>query len=241
MHLAITNKDIYKEKERGERRINNLAHILLEKEVINLTYYRINETFFDTWSEESAYVLGYLFADASIYRGDGSRYEIIISASRLETIETVKELMGAEHPIRSKGPSSYQMRIGSKALIEVLEDFGLTENKTANLTYPEIPLEYERHFIRGYFDGKGSFMIESGRRIVSNFSGACYTFMERLRDRLVTHGLSLATIHQYGVGDSSNQLRYYVRDTRRLAHLIYDEARVYSSEQRARYEGGYRS
>lgn len=203
--------------------------------------YNVNEEFFSTWTEQSAYVLGYLFADGSIYRGDGSRYEIIVSASREETLNIVRDLMEAEHPIRQKGPNSYQMRIGSKVLVEVLEAFGLTENKTLNLTYPEVPLEMERHFIRGYFDGKGSFMIENNRRIVSNFSGACLGFIESLRDRLILHGLANATVHQYGAGDSSNQLRYYVRDTRRLANLLYTEARVFSSEQRARYEGGYRS
>lgn len=206
-----------------------------------MNYYHINENFFDNWSEESAYVLGYLFADASIYRGEGDRYEIIVSASRLETLSLVKELLGAEHPVRVKSPNSYQMRIGSKVLVEILDRFGLTENKTTNLTYPEVPLEYESHFIRGYFDGKGSFMIENNRRIVSNFSGASYQFIEILRDRLIVHGLNNAVIHQYGEGNASNQLRYYVKDTRRLFHLFYDEARVYSREQRARYEGGYRN
>jgi hypothetical protein len=202
--------------------------------------YELNEGFFNEWTEESAYALGYLYADASIYRGDGGRYEIIVSGSRLENLNAIKRLLGAGHPIRVIPPASYQVRIGSKSLVEKLESLGLTENKTVNLTYPDVPAEFEPAFLRGYFDGKGSFMIERGRRIVSNFSGACYQFMETLRDHLVHYGLGDAEIHQYGEGDSSNQIRYYVRDTRRLYHLLYDDARIYSSEQRARYEGGYR-
>lgn len=200
----------------------------------------VNEEIFSSLTEESLYVLGYLMADACIYRGMGSRYEIIVSASRLETIERIKELLSAGHSIKQIGPNCYQMRIGSKVLVEVLEELGLSENKTTNLSYPTIPFPLERHFIRGYFDGKGSFMIEAGRRIVSNFSGASYAFIEALRDRLVLHGLSNANIHHYGEGDASCQLRYYVKDTRRLYHLLYDDARCFSSEQRARYEGGYR-
>lgn len=202
--------------------------------------YKLNEHIFDEWNERSAYLLGYLFADACIYRGSGNRYEIIISGTRLETLEIVKEILEAEHPIRTKGPRCYQLRIGSKILVETLESLGLTENKTVNLTYPPIPREVERHFIRGYFDGKGSFMIERNRRIVSNFSGACYEFMESLRDRLVLYGLNRANIHQYGEGDASNQIRYYVRDTRRLYELLYQGASIYSRTQRARYERGYR-
>jgi intein/homing endonuclease len=203
--------------------------------------YAIDTEFFNEWTEESAYVLGYLFADACIYKGDGSRNEIIISSSRQETIELIKRLLGAGHPIKSIPPASYRMQIGSKTLVETLESFGLTENKVVNLTYPDVPEEFEPAFIRGYFDGKGSFLIENGRRITSNFSSASYQFIERLRDRLIHYGLNEANIHQYGDGDSSNQIRYYVRDTRRLYHLLYDQARIYSSEQRGRYDGGYRN
>jgi hypothetical protein len=203
--------------------------------------YPLDKHIFDQWSEESAYLLGYLFADACIYKYDGSRNEIIISSSRRETIEQVKTLLGAvNHPVRQPTPGSYQLRIGSKELVDKLEEFGLTENKTLNLTYPDIPEEYELTFIRGYFDGKGSFMIEPGRRIVSGFSGGSYPFVEALRDRLIRYGLGRAEIHQYGEGDSSNHIRYYVNDTRRLYSLLYDGARIYSSEQRGRYEGGYR-
>lgn len=210
--------------------------------MIILKPYTVNEQFFDELTEASAYVLGYLFADASIYRGaNGSRYEIIVSAPRREPLALIKELMEAEHVIRPKPPNSYQLRIGNKVLVQALDDFGLSETKVANLTYPQIPEEVERHFIRGYFDGKGSFMVENNRRIVSNFSGASYQFIETLRDRLIVHGLSAATIHQYGAMNASNQIRYYVKDTRRLYHLLYDDARVYSSYQRARYEGGYRN
>lgn len=209
-----------------------------------MSSYTINEDFFDSpWSEEKAYVLGYFFADSSIYRGEiRDRYEITISGSRLESLETIKELMESDHPIRQVGPGSYQIKVGSRQLVEYLEQLGLSDNKSETLTYPQgIPQDYERHFVRGYFDGKGSFMIESGRRIVSNFSGASLEFMEALRDRLVVHGMSRANIHQYGEGGSSNMIRYYVRDTRHLVSLLYDEARIFSREQRERYLGGYRN
>lgn len=205
--------------------------------------YSLNEFILDSWTEESAYLLGYLFADGCVYRGmEGVRYELIVSASRPGTLEGIRDILGSDHPIRQKeGSEARQLRIGSKHIVERLEELGLEENKTITLTYPPVPREVERHFIRGYFDGKGSFMIENNRRIVSNFSGASYVFMESLRDRLVLHGLTAANIHRYGPDKSTTVLRYYVRDTRRLYHLMYSDAGVYSGEQKARYDRGYRS
>jgi len=202
--------------------------------------YSINEQLFDTWNEASLYILGYLWADGSIYRGDQrDRYEITISSTRMETLETLKEYLQSEHPIKTISEGSAQLNIGSKAIVERLEALGLTDCKVQTLRYPPIPVELERHFIRGYFDGKGSFMIEQGRRIVTNISGGCLVFIEQLRDKLVEHGLGRAEIHQYGEGRSSNALRYYVRDTRRLCNLMYTDAEIYSREQKARYDRGW--
>jgi hypothetical protein len=201
----------------------------------------VHEEYFDTLDEEKAYLLGYLFADASIYRGTtGRRHEIIISSDNREMLELIKQRTGAQNPIRPRPPGSYQMRIGSRHMAERLHDLGLTEDKKMNLIYPELPADLEKHFIRGYFEGKGSFVVEPGRRIISCFSSACPTFMEALRDRLILYGLSAAQVLHNGPDDCSHQLRYYVKDTRKLYHVLYDEARIYSSDKRSRYEGGYR-
>lgn len=202
--------------------------------------YTLNETIFDNITNEyEAYALGYLFAKGSIYKGiNNDRYELTISGTEKELLYKIREVLNSTHPIKQKG-NGYVIRISNRTLVDKLEELGLTTYKSDTLIYPEyIPEELERHFIRGYFDGKGSFIIERNRRITSNISAGSYRFIEGLRDKLVLYGLNRAEIHQYGNRNATNVIRYYVNDTRKLFNLLYFEARIYSSEQVQRYRRG---
>lgn len=60
----------------------------------------------------------------------------------------------------------------------------MKENKSLTLQYPKISDEYDRDFIRGYFDGDGSISvpkIKNNTRV--NFVGS-HDFCESLRDKL---------------------------------------------------------
>ena len=202
--------------------------------------YTINEEYLATINNESgAYVLGYLYAKGSIYRGpNNNRYEVTISGTDYDTLYNIKEAIGSNHPINTKG-DSYNIRIINKKFAEVLELKGLTTYKSDTLIYPtNIPEELKIPFIRGYFDGKGSFIIEKDRRIISSISGGSLRFIEGLRDDLVALGLNRAEIHQYGARESTNIIRYYVYDTRRLFNLLYADAGIYSRVQRDSFISG---
>ena len=202
--------------------------------------YNLNEKSLATINNESeAYVLGYLYANGSVYRGeDNNRYELTISGTDEELLYNIKEVIGAEHPVKQRG-NSYNIRIVNKKFVESLESKGLTTYKSDTLEYPnDIPEEFVIPFIRGYFDGKGTFQIEKERRIISTLSGGSLRFIEGLRDNLVALGLSHAKVHQYGARESTNIIRYYVYDTRRLFGLLYSDARIYSRVQRDRYLSG---
>lgn len=60
------------------------------------------------------------------------------------------------HSVKNSG--SIRISIASKLLIEDLKNYGIVQNKTYNeLHLPNIEPSLIRHFIRGYFDGDGSF------------------------------------------------------------------------------------
>lgn len=199
--------------------------------------YTIDEDYFDQLDNEYvAYVLGYLYAKGSVFRGqEGERYELTISGTDKRLLERIKRLMQSTHPIKDNG-DSFKIRVASKAFVLKLQDLGLTANKTQTLMYPNfLNNNNERHFMRGYFDGKGSFMIEAGRRVTANIAAGSYRFIEGFRDRLVSLGLSKANIHQYGAMQSTNIIRYYIKDTKKLYGLLYSDARIYSRTQEDRY------
>lgn len=44
-------------------------------------------------------------------------------------------------------------------MVERLIQLGVVPRKTGKESFPEMPLEFERDFIRGYFDGDGCLMV----------------------------------------------------------------------------------
>jgi intein/homing endonuclease len=199
----------------------------------------INEEFFDRLNESSAYILGYLFADGSV-KAKPKYYILSINGQDREVIEQILEEMESNHEIKEIG-NSYRVSISSKRLVESLMRWGLRPIKKENLKFPYmIPKELMSHFIRGYFDGKGCWLVEKGRRITINFACGSEEFLEGLRDELVLMGLKRAEVHRYSKeAIGSYYLRYYVRDTKKLYYIMYYKAGIYSRPKRAKYDQGY--
>lgn len=119
------------------------------------------ETFFDKWSENMAYVLGYFAADGTMYKNRrGSCYVGFTSTDR-ELIELIKKLMCASNSIESyKNPKEtwkrrYVLQIGSRKIYERLLQLGFTPRKSLTIVFPNIPDNVLSDFLRGYFDGDG--------------------------------------------------------------------------------------
>lgn len=199
----------------------------------------INEGFFDRLNESSAYVLGYLFADGSV-KAHPQYYILSINGQDREVLEQILEAMESNHEIKEIG-SSYRISISNKALVESLMKWGLRPRKKESIKFPYmIPQDLMSHFIRGYFDGKGCWMVEKGRRITINLACSNGEFLEGLRDELVLMGLRRAEVHKYtDETKGAYYLRYYVRDTKKLYYIMYYKAGIYSRPKRAKYDQGY--
>lgn len=126
-------------------------------------------------TEIQAYLLGFIFADGcinlkrhtlSIHINDKD-YEIfnlfkIISPNayidKSGPYVSIKKIRGR----KIKNLSSIRLAIASKILINDLMEYGVCERKTySELHIPNIKDELIPHFIRGYFDGDGSFSYGS--------------------------------------------------------------------------------
>ena len=127
------------------------------------------ETFFNSWSPNMAYILGYFASDGCMYQNKRGSCYISFTSTDIELIELVKQLMGVSNRVeRYQSPKKtwkirYVLQIGSKKLYERLLRIGFTSNKSLTLIFPEVPDEMLAHFLR-YFDGDG-----------------CATFNDRLR------------------------------------------------------------
>lgn len=117
--------------------------------------YTVNEKFFSDWSPEMAYVLGFIYADGNMSR---DAYKIRIDSKDIQILEDIRVAMDSTHPVskqKNKNGYWYELMVSNKALYGDLRKLGVFPNKSLTMRLPEIPIEYMKDFIRGYFDGDG--------------------------------------------------------------------------------------
>lgn len=126
--------------------------------------YNVDENFFNNIdTENKAYWLGFLWADGNITkttkRSSGpNRLRISQQYSDLNHIEKLKKDIKSEHNITRTKDNMAQLDINSRAICKSLEKLGFSL-KNERVDIPKIDESLIRHFIRGYFDGDGSFSI----------------------------------------------------------------------------------
>lgn len=139
-------------------------------EVPEQVRYTCDEEFFSRDTEAAFYIAGFIAADGCVKK-DSSVLYIGLAKKDEKQLKIIKALLNANNPlyyyiIKNSRPNPnwndtecVQLRISSKQLCKDLLRFGVTERKTHTLQFPDWmkshPLKH--HFIRGYFDGDGSF------------------------------------------------------------------------------------
>lgn len=152
-------------KERGLMRSNRE----------NSRKYSVNESYFETIdTEEKAYWLGFIYADGYV-SNTRNDYNIGISLGIKDKahLEKFKKAIQSTHPIGVYDGNNYgvgtkycRLRFASKTMYTHLTEKGVFESKSLTLKFPSediVPKDLVPHFIRGYFDGDGSFAY-SGKR-----------------------------------------------------------------------------
>lgn len=199
--------------------------------------YSVNETFFDTWSEESAYILGYIYADGSLEDSPAVRGKYLrITSTDPDRLKLFKKLLGSEHTIvKYEYPDArkekFFIRIGNRYLYDRLRALGLTPRKSFTMKFPAVPPQHLSSFVLGYFDGDGCAFIErktDGRikRLMSIFTSGSRNFLSTLHAYLFEHtGIGTSGPVRHGSAKSAYQLRYSTRDTFRLILFLYSNKR----------------
>lgn len=124
---------------------------------------RAVETFFNIWSSNMAYVLGYFASDGTMYKNKRGSCYIAFTSTDEDLINQVKNIMQVSNKIevykakrKKNWKQRYTLQIGSKKLFNKLFELGFTPNKSLTLKFPFVPNKFLGHFFRGYFDGDGS-------------------------------------------------------------------------------------
>ena len=193
--------------------------------------YKLNENFFDDWSPEMAYVLGFWFADG--YMRHERSYSVIFHSRELSLLIQIKNALRSGHPIyrgERKDGIDYRLAVFSKYLYSQLLALGGRRRKSKTIRLPEVPSKYLSDFIRGYFDGDGSVFYTTYRatknkklytELRSNFTSGSSKFLGDLQNTLIDFlGVKKKKICSYNKGVSW-KLGYGTEDTIKLLKFIY--------------------
>ena len=140
---------------------------------------------FAAWTPAEAWLAGLIWADGNLtfeQREGNTRPpqpRVTIVTTDWEIAHQAAEIVGVEPKERrrsAKGGGAirgreirgakqiWTVRFGRREPIQRLIDVGLHPNKSLTLTFPVLPEQALRHFIRGHFDGDGSISLEGNRR-----------------------------------------------------------------------------
>jgi hypothetical protein len=136
-------------------------------------------------SEEKAYILGFIAADGFI-SNTNKQFNcwvlgIQIAEKDLILLRQIRDLLNpnlklscTHYADKPNWSDCYRLTMYDNKLCNDLKAHGITENKSKTLTPSNgIPEELIHHYIRGYFDGDGSFWIRKGDgRLYAGFAGS---------------------------------------------------------------------
>ena len=142
----------------------SLAAILAKGERLGLKRERnhprkgVNENYFEKWSANMAYLLGYILADGCIiegtYKGYSGALKFGVQKRDIDILEKIRQELRSEHAISVVGNAAH-LCITSQKIVNNLKKLGIAYRKSLREKVPDVPQQYLRDFIRGVIDGDG--------------------------------------------------------------------------------------
>ena len=147
--------------------------------------YYVNDNYFSIIdTPNKAYVVGLIASDGNVYKRDGHDGQIRLSFqdgdSEHQLLTSILSDMNATHPIiktsiiqNDKNFEYISISIVSQKLFEDICNIGIAPKKTWKINLAQIirniPKQFIRDFLRGYFDGDGSINITKKQRGKTKF------------------------------------------------------------------------
>lgn len=199
--------------------------------------YKIKRNFFKIWSKEMSYILGFIVADGSLEDASYLRGKYLrLYSNDVEILEKIKQAMHSEHKIIARSPSkflyngkkyisngNYMVRIGNHEIYNDLIKLGVTPRKSKTIKFPQVPLQYLSHFIRGYLDGDGCiYSYKTRDRLSVVFTSGSKMFLQAL-SQVISSSYGTKE-HNIACSDGVFQLMYSTKEAVKLLNSVYTES-----------------
>lgn len=150
-------------------------------------------------SELKAYLLGYFYADGNIYQRKPGQtcIRIELNEKDIQILELFKKAWNTKNKINKTRKNCYKISIHSNEMEKDLKAFNIIPNKSHATIGVVFPKGYEKHFIRGMFDGDGWSYLKNKRPAF----GLCGTkeTMEQVNDYLKKElNIKGGKVYKYG-------------------------------------------
>jgi hypothetical protein len=194
--------------------------------------------FFRDWRPDSAYVLGYWFADGNMYRQErASSYVVSIGSKDVAHLEALRALIGVGKLTRITGSEVFKLVICRKEAFMDLRRLGGMERKSLVLPWPEgVPAAFLPHLVRGYVDGDGCLTWNrSGNSVQPLLEAAgTYEFLTGMGMAIQeATGIPMPTRHKQKDSINTWKIAWYGIFARCLAIWLYQMYPGYALERKA--------
>ena len=196
----------------------------------------VNISFFEEWSQELAYIVGFFLADG--HMADHSKvkhYGIFFSVGDKDIVEKIANVCGYKNTVKkyihktTTLSTMYKISISSKFVWKFFENLGFSHRKTFTTRIPkQIPQELMHHFIRGVFDGDGSIFFRWKHYPQTNIAGS----------KLLIDDVSKIGIEHSSINNKNNKtfvICYNGQKAIGFLNYIYKDATIYMDRKHKRY------
>lgn len=210
------------------------------------------KNFFQEWTEQSAYVLGFWWADGNIHfsrnRNQSVSKKWAVYNTNRQILDDIAAAMGTEVTLQKKGTARtkplWQIVLSSGELFDsCFRLTGTLRKSHVPLDVPDVPKAVFRHFVRGYFDGDGSIYWrtyrdrhgKTVRNLSTSFTAGRETgdFLERFRDAIRRH---IPVGKKKIVGKTNRKLIFHQYDSMLLCEWMYRDASFAIGTKRSTWE-----
>lgn len=214
--------------------------------------YTLDEHFLDEIdTREKAYVLGLFFADGN---NSGKEISIGLIEPDKELLLKIRELFKSNRPLyfdnrKEKWENRnniYQLSFYSQYLSKQASKHGFVKCKTFKIKFPKhLKQEFYSDFIRGYFDGDGSFSFHeysNGKRKMGTMSFSIIgtkSFCKSIQKIIKKETGSNSSIYQANGSDvrvKSLQVGGN-KQVQKVMNWLYKNSALYMERKRAKYNG----
>ncbi|KKT29701.1 MAG: Intein-containing protein [Candidatus Collierbacteria bacterium GW2011_GWC2_44_18] len=187
----------------------------------------MRKAFNRAWTPNFAYAIGLITTDGSL-SSDGRHIDI--SSKDKEQLENVLTCLVRNDKISKKksgmGRISLRIQFSDVSLYKFLLKIGLTPNKSKTLGGINIPNEYFFDFLRGHFDGDGTFYSYQDLRWKNSymfylcFVSASKNHIMWLREK-IKEALDISGSLTKAKSNSAYQLKYAKKEAIELIEKLY--------------------